>query len=288
MPAPVPGRASFVEDSLQFEYIEGAVSRIPGGHSTGWRELPFSVCAQIRKGRVRLSLGDGSSREVGDGQAFILQTGVRNLVEKSSSGLLLSRFAHLRLTVLSTIDALAFWETPLVVDLPHADRLGELCARLAQSEASPDGSRMRKRIEQKALGFRLAEEIVSLSRPRPDAMASVELLSRLAPVFRALHDDLAARHTVDALADRVHLSPSRFHALFRSTVGAAPLAYLQQLRLDKAKRLLLEGDLGIAEIAEKVGYPDPFHFSRLFRRYAGLSPRNYRESVRGGMWLRAE
>ncbi|MHB9841839.1 GlxA family transcriptional regulator [Paraburkholderia terrae] len=64
---------------------------------------------------------------------------------------------------------------------------------------------------------------------------------------------------------------------FRSALERTPLAYLQDLRLEAARGLLETGDLGVEEIACRVGYIDASSFSRLFRQRIGMSPGAYRD-----------
>ena len=63
-------------------------------------------------------------------------------------------------------------------------------------------------------------------------------------------------------------------------MGMAPGRYLQDLRLRKARSRLLSGDLAIKSVAAEVGYPDEFHFSRLFRKRFGRSPSEHRRIAR--------
>ena len=70
--------------------------------------------------------------------------------------------------------------------------------------------------------------------------------------------------------------------LFHDRAGTSPSRYLTDLRMQKAKKLLLDSQLSIREIAERVGYPDPFHFSKSFKNAVGMSPAQFRERREGG------
>lgn len=71
---------------------------------------------------------------------------------------------------------------------------------------------------------------------------------------------------------------SRFHFLrrFKRATGTTPWRYLTDLRLARAKNLLIDPACGIAEAAAAAGFTDPAYFSRLFRKRTGISPRAYR------------
>jgi AraC family transcriptional regulator of arabinose operon len=77
---------------------------------------------------------------------------------------------------------------------------------------------------------------------------------------------------VPDLAARVNLSPSRFRDLFSAQTGLAPAQYLRRLRLRRARLLVERTFLTVKEVMALVGYNDPSHFSRDFRRYHGISP----------------
>ena len=82
---------------------------------------------------------------------------------------------------------------------------------------------------------------------------------------------------IPALAARVNLSPSRFRQLFREQLGLAPAQYQQRLRLRRARLLIERTFLTVKEVMVLVGYNDPSHFSRDFRRLHGVAPSALRE-----------
>jgi transcriptional regulator GlxA family with amidase domain len=68
--------------------------------------------------------------------------------------------------------------------------------------------------------------------------------------------------------------------LFKQQTGYAPIDFLIRQRIRKACQLLDTTDASVAAIAEKVGFEDPYYFSRCFHRIMGSSPRTYRQSVK--------
>lgn len=91
-----------------------------------------------------------------------------------------------------------------------------------------------------------------------------------------LADHLAACDPVSTMAQRAGLSKRSFARRFREATGYAPLAYVQVLRVERARELLEACALPVAEIAARVGYSDVSHFSRLFQRETALAPGEYR------------
>ncbi len=84
--------------------------------------------------------------------------------------------------------------------------------------------------------------------------------------------------SITALARLASLSPTYFTGLFKKQTGCAPRDYLHLLRIHRACQLLNSSGLTIKQIASRVGYQDPFHFSRQFKAFQGVSPSQYRGS----------
>lgn len=82
------------------------------------------------------------------------------------------------------------------------------------------------------------------------------------------------------LARAGRCSPATVTRLFRRWFGRAPLRWILERRLDRAAELLAETDLTIAEVGRRVGVPDPFYFSRLFRRLRGVTASAHRQRAR--------
>ena len=85
--------------------------------------------------------------------------------------------------------------------------------------------------------------------------------------------------TNDLLAAHCGISTVYFRKLFESVYGMSPIKYLQQLRMEKAKSMLFSDHESISQVAESVGYSSIFHFSKMFRRYTGMSPSAYLKSA---------
>ncbi len=70
--------------------------------------------------------------------------------------------------------------------------------------------------------------------------------------------------------------------IFTEEMGISPKQYLLELRIEKAKRFLLESDVSIGRVAHRVGYDDPLYFSRLFYKSVGMSPTEFRKNKKNG------
>ncbi|MFD0678402.1 MULTISPECIES: helix-turn-helix domain-containing protein [unclassified Paenibacillus] len=85
--------------------------------------------------------------------------------------------------------------------------------------------------------------------------------------------------SVSDMTSRFHISVSQFSLLFKKYTGQSFIIYLNTLRIEKAKHLLMNGDLKIYEVAEKVGFNSLPHFNRVFKQFAGVSPKEYRKCM---------
>lgn len=83
--------------------------------------------------------------------------------------------------------------------------------------------------------------------------------------------------TLAELARTVHLSPAYFCDRFKQYAGVPPLRFLEQHRVHRAQELLTVTDNTVQYVAAAVGYPDPYHFSRIFKRVTGITPSAYRD-----------
>jgi len=81
------------------------------------------------------------------------------------------------------------------------------------------------------------------------------------------------------VAEKVELSPPYFAKIFKEETGNTFVDYVTELRLEKAKELLLQNQLSFKEISFAVGYRDPNYFSRVFKKYFHMSPREFRNTI---------
>jgi len=91
-----------------------------------------------------------------------------------------------------------------------------------------------------------------------------------------MKDNLKEKLTVELMAKKSELSTSHFSTLFRKATGMSPMDYFIHLKLQKACMLLYLSETKIKDIAAKIGYDDPFHFSRIFKKNMHVSPNQYR------------
>ena len=82
--------------------------------------------------------------------------------------------------------------------------------------------------------------------------------------------------SIEAIAQKLGMSPRNFERRFRAATGSLPREYLQKLRIAEARRLLEDGARSIQDVAAASGYSDIQFFRALFKRHTGVSPADYR------------
>jgi len=87
----------------------------------------------------------------------------------------------------------------------------------------------------------------------------------------------ASHITLQMLANKTNMSVRTFKRRFKEATGETPMQFLQQLRLEQGKDMLRYSQKKVSEIAWALGYEDPGHFNRLFKRHFGTTPARWRK-----------
>ncbi len=95
---------------------------------------------------------------------------------------------------------------------------------------------------------------------------------QISRVLNRLHTRCEEPCAIDALAREVGMSVSAFHAHFKAITASSPLQYLKNIRLNRARMLMVTDGLSAATAAARVGYESPSQFSREFKRHFGEAP----------------
>jgi AraC family transcriptional regulator len=101
---------------------------------------------------------------------------------------------------------------------------------------------------------------------------------KLQQVSEYIDDHLMENISLKELATVVKMSPHYFTSLFKQSTGMSAYQYVIHRRMERAKQLLCRQSLSIVEVSQEVGFQSQSHFSNVFRKYAGTTPRIYREA----------
>jgi AraC family transcriptional regulator len=175
-------------------------------------------------------------------------------------------------------------ESTILTISPEADRLGpalEVAARRFSFDRDPFAA---------LIARRAIDELDQPDDVTPLAVeaAALELLARVTRTARnerrprwledaraVVHDRFAETLTLDEVATAVGVEPQRLARTFRRSLGEPLAGYLRRVRVDAAAALLEGTELPISQIAADAGFVDQSHFTRIFRRMTGFTPREY-------------
>ncbi len=119
---------------------------------------------------------------------------------------------------------------------------------------------------------------VWLRRVHRDIHQDTQHNTRLMKLKRFIENNLDQELKLSDLAKEAGLSASHLSSEFKQHFQCSPIDYLIKRRLDQARHLLSNHNLQIKQIAARVGYHDVFHFSRIFKKNYGMSPRAMRQT----------
>lgn len=91
-----------------------------------------------------------------------------------------------------------------------------------------------------------------------------------------MHNNFDEKISLEKLASIENFNPTYYSQWFKKKTGYSPITYLQRIRIEKAKNYLSNKKFSILEIAQMVGYDDQASLTRLFNRYEGMSPLQFR------------
>ncbi|NEQ25345.1 MAG: helix-turn-helix transcriptional regulator, partial [Microcoleus sp. SIO2G3] len=161
---------------------------------------------------------------------------------------------------------LPFFASSIVMD-------AELAAIALRFHIATEGSA--SRLEQESLLLQLLSEwILRYAELRQEARAIAPEREAVRRVREYLQDHFHENVTLDRLSQIANLSPYHLNRVFSAEVGIPPHQYQAQVRIARAKLMLMKG-VPIGQVALNTGFADQSHFGRYFKRYMQVSPRRY-------------
>jgi AraC-like DNA-binding protein len=219
------------------------------------------------------------------GEVFLAATGEQLTIvhhgDPHHGSRMKAHWLHAHYTLLEALDFSKLLRVPLAVRGKQGRQISAVIHALHQP-ADERRTHALQRIAQRAEhSLRALRLVCEVSEVRSEALEALRFGTRFTNVFQFIRKNLAYPVSIEDLAKAAHLSPSRFHALFRDAMGLSPMRYVKLQRLQIARAMLLSGEASMDQIATATGFANPFHFSREFRAHHGESPSRYREAHKG-------
>ncbi|MBF2004066.1 MAG: helix-turn-helix transcriptional regulator [Chlorogloeopsis fritschii C42_A2020_084] len=155
---------------------------------------------------------------------------------------------------------------------------------LTELESEKLGNRLYAESLANALAVHLIREYSSvdkIARQYSGGLSKSKLQRAIAYIQEHLDQDIS----LDEIAAEVNLSSYHFARLFKQSTGSAPHQYQIRCRVERAKELLQQGDMAIADIATYVGFYDQSHLNRHFKRIVGVSPKVIQQNSKNVLWI---
>lgn len=162
---------------------------------------------------------------------------------------------------------------PIKLDSDVVSELIKICVEVFDSEKPEKEATLRY------LMNAIFMQIKSCSNPEDRGIRS-QYENELEGIRRQIYDTPSADWNIPQIAQKLNLSVSYFQRLYKQRYGIPCTKDILTSRMEYAKQLLTTTELSAIEIAEKCGYPDYAHFSKVFQKYACDSPAKYRKNNR--------
>lgn len=271
----------FFLDHLDFKLHRIGVDQKDLPYRENWVSFPDTMFSQIRHAKSVISFKDRPAMQLQPGEACIIPTRMlarSECLRDRTQRVAVFHWMHFQFLLFQSVDISNYFAMPCVLPASQAQYLGDLVAQMAgvHHADKPMPLHAAATVRSKAQAFMC--QVFKLVPLRLD-LAKLTQHDWLAirPALEYIATHYQSPVTVEALARQVSLSPSRFHAVFKSVMGQPPMDYLIDTRIKHSQQLLLLNDLSIKQVAMQSGYIDQLAFSKAFKMRMGISPTQYRE-----------
>jgi len=216
----------------------------------------------IESGKCLYEWENGSA-ELKHGDLIYLPCGAKRavtVIEKPLS------FYRISFTLIDANDSesFIFSKKPYIAARSSGQKLFDLCESLRVSTLADTN-----KLKSTSLLFEFFSSV--------DKLAEQKEKSRVSPAVEYIQKHYTEPFDIDALSELCYLSKPYFFKLFKKETGTTPILMRNDLRIERAKSLLLDEECQINELAAMLGFESIYYFSRSFKKIVGISPQEYRK-----------
>jgi len=248
-------------------------------HFHGWHFYCYTSVGVVKSGSLKIETksptGSVESYDLVAGDVFCLRSFIQRKLHITSEGNLQFIVISIAFEILDEVDVLSFYDCPVKLPKSAAQKCLEILSRYKDADNETDG--FIKSSCFSVLGLQLLQEILRTSEINKNQQNRLSGFRRIAEQIRYFQNNYFSDISLEEAAEKCCLSASRFHAVFKEVTGFSPYQYIKKLRLENAAEILVATDLSVEETGQKVGWPDPFSFSKIFKKFYGISPQKYRK-----------
>jgi AraC-like DNA-binding protein/mannose-6-phosphate isomerase-like protein (cupin superfamily) len=274
--APPPSHAlvDFVLQQMRVTTNVCSLQRHERGYRLQHRTVPDYNLLYVTRGRVEWII-DGAATPLGPQDLLIVRPGEPHPARSRTRRVTLTSI-HVEPTLPGGGDAFDLLRPPRVRSVRRGGRLDRYWRGAMEEFDGEQPGRRRTMLHSWA-------RLITLELLRCDqeagTLAYVADDPLVAEALEHLSGRLATPPTLAELAAWAGYSPQHLNRTFRRVLGVTPLQYLMRMRMERAAELLIEGRLTVRAVGERVGFADPYYFSRAFKQHFGRSPRDYQQAA---------
>jgi len=236
---------------------------------------PHVVVAEVLAGRYEMSI-DGEQVVVSPGEWYVSNSYAHRVIvhRRAENGPMRARWFKVRYVLPDGTDFCSLWEFPKVCKGDIAEQLAQLWRKGLRT---PNTNTAAAAVATQSAAMQLLEILCSTGRPVEDWEQKMKSARRLSKVARYVDAHLTNDLSPAELAKAMSVSESHLYTLFRNDIGMSPAVFVKHRRIQTASELLEGTNRSVKEIAARVGFANPYHFSREFHAIRGVSPTEYRQ-----------
>jgi YesN/AraC family two-component response regulator len=261
----------------KFRQLSAAGARIKVSRTLPHHELIF-----IAKGKGRFSI-DKKTCELKDGMLLYIRPGEPHAIETDPAAPVRCYTVHFSYARVNIHDGRwELQEEPEALPLQAAQELQDYY------QIEDAFKKLTEAWDAKLPGYEfmsktlLQQLLIAIAQNMRKENRNYSASLKVEKIIRYMHEHVQDKITLAQLANLVQWSPTYLSRSFKAITGYSAIEFLNKIKMDKAKEMILEGNKSVKEVAGAVGYADEFYFSRVFKKTEGLSPSEfYSKNVHG-------
>lgn len=248
----------------------------------GWITQPHPVLAMLTKGKGQVTISREDAplvvNELMD--PYFMRSSLMRKPEVFDATGFEALVIHLSIDVLGGIELLHFFDIPIKYFGADKQKIHNLMLELFDLETDLETGDISELVKEKRILLELFEIMMRTAKPKKEGLfLNTDERGCLAAVAY-LKEHFDEPFDIEKLLKLCHFSHAHFFRLFKKLTGVTPKNYQLDRRIEAAQKLLLTTNLSILEIGQRIGWPDQFHFSRIFKTRTGYSPQQFKGRVK--------